>query len=94
MTPLGWDLFEQWRLLLTIICSVYAVVVTGRSLWSWVAYLSGQDRKTSLMRSYVVVQLLRLRFRRFAGEFVQIGFWLTVLLLVLQGHRYWAGRLG
>ncbi len=89
-----WDLFEQWRILLTVVCTVYAVVVTGRSLWSWAVYLSGRDRRTSLLRSYIVVQLLRLRLRRFAGELLQIGFWLAMLLLVLYGHRHWVEQTG
>jgi len=89
-----WDLFEQWRLLLTVVCTVYAVVVTARSLRSWLLYLSGRDRRTSLLRSYVVVQLLRLRLRRFAGELLQIGFWLAMLLLLLYGHRHWVQQAG
>jgi hypothetical protein len=49
-------------------------------------YLSGSGRTVSLIRSYVIVQLLRLRLRRFTWEFLQIGFWLAILLVLLSWH--------
>ncbi len=82
----GRDLFELWRLLLCTVCMIYAGVVTLRSLLRWDNYLSGPDRKVSLLRNYVVVQVLRLRFRRFAWEFVQTGLWLLVLVVLLYEH--------
>lgn len=82
----GRDLFEVWRLLLGTICTIYAVVVTGRSLWRWCIYFSGSERTTSLMRNYVIVQLLGLRPRRFTREFLQIGLWAAILLVLLYGH--------
>ena len=80
------DSFELWRLLLAAACSVYAALVTLRSLWTWVVYFSGPDRQTTVMRQYLVVQLLRLRPGRFAWELVQIAFWsvLAIILLRLQ----------
>jgi len=81
------DLFETWRLLLGVACSIYAAIVTARSLWGWFVYLSAPDRLTSVMRRYVMVQLLRLRIGRFAFEFAQIAFWLGCLLFVLRLHR-------
>lgn len=80
------DLFETWRLILGTACSVYAIVVTARSLWMWVLYLSGSERVMSLARRYLLVQLLRLRLRPFAGELVQIGLWLAVLIVLLNWH--------
>ncbi|MBN2561486.1 MAG: hypothetical protein JXQ75_11210 [Phycisphaerae bacterium] len=83
----GRDLFEVWRLVLGTICTIYALVMTARSLWRWCVYLSGADRTVSMMRSYMIVQLLRLRFRRFTREFVQIGLWLLILATVLYWHE-------
>lgn len=85
----GRDLFELWRLLLGTVCTIYAIVVTARSLWGWVEYLSGSDRTKSMMRKYVIVQLLRLHLRPFAWELAQIGFWALLFLVILYGHRHW-----
>lgn len=81
------DLFQVWRIVLSTLCGVYATVVTARSLWGWVEYLSGSDRRASLMRNYVLVQLLRLRPGRFAGEFTQISVWFAVFVCLLYLHR-------
>ncbi len=80
------DLFEMWRWLLCVVCAVYAVVVTGRSLWGWYEYLSKQNRTRVIVRKYVLVQLLRLRLRPLARELSLIGFWLILLAFVLSGH--------
>ncbi len=83
----GRDLFQTWRLVLATVCVVYAVIVTTRSAWRICLYFSGSQRTTSMMRTYLVVQILRLRFRRFAWEFVQIALWLSLLVALLYGHR-------
>lgn len=86
MSLLERDLFEHWRLLLGLICTVYATVITVRSLYEWLHYFSGPDRTTSLMRNYVVVQLLSLRMGRFKEELLGIAFWLGALLILLRLH--------
>jgi hypothetical protein len=83
----GRDLFQTWRLVLTTVCAVYAIVLTVRSAWRICLYFSGSQRSTSMMRTYLIVQILRLRFRRFAWEFGQIAVWLSLLLALLYGHR-------
>ena len=87
MNPDRYDLFELWRLALGLVCTIYALVVTGQNLWEWIVYLSGRDRATVLVRQYVLVQLLRLRVRRFAGELAQIVFWLVALAVILRWHQ-------
>ena len=89
----GRDLFESWRLLLTTVCSIYALVITGKSLWEWVVYLSAPDKATTLMRSYVISSLLRIRVRSFAGELIQIAFWSAALLLILVLHQKISGMV-
>lgn len=86
MSLLDRDLFESWRLLLGLLCTVYAAVVTIRSTWEWVLYFSGPDKTTALMRNYVVAQLLGLRLGRFRSELLQIALWLVVLLGLLRLH--------
>ena len=39
-----------------------------------------------MMRSYLAVQLLRLRFHRFGWEFAQIGLCSAILVAVLYWH--------
>ena len=87
----GRDLFEVWRFLLGTLCTIYAIVMTARSLWGWIAYLSAPGRTMTLMRNYVVVSLLRLRVRRHAWELTQTAFWLAVLAVLLDLHRNWLG---
>ncbi len=82
----GRDLFEMWRWLLCVVCTVYALVVTGRSLWGWIEYFSGRDRTRVILRNYVLVQLLRVRLRPLAKELSLIGFWLILLAIVLSQH--------
>jgi hypothetical protein len=64
------DLFLFFRYLLGWIATIYATIVTVQSSWGWYVWLSGQDRYISLLRRYVIVQGLRLRFRAFWGDVV------------------------
>jgi hypothetical protein len=80
----GRDVFEEWRLILGTVCTIYAVVVTTRSIYGWIAYFTQPDRTTNLMRQYVIVQLLRLRIRPFAWELVQIAFWSLASIVLLR----------
>jgi hypothetical protein len=82
----GRDLFEFWRLVLGSICTIYALVIAARSLWGWLVYFSGMDRSVSMARQYLVVQLLRLRIRRFSGELLRIALWTGVLIYLLRLH--------
>ena len=83
------DLFEMFRWLLAVVCSVYTVVVTWRSLAGWLDYFQ-TSRETAVLGRYTLVLLLRMRFRRFAGELVQIVALTVVLVLLLYAHRGWS----
>lgn len=80
------DLFELWRLLLGTACGIYALVVTIRSVLSWVAHLAGQDRTSTLMRSYLSLHLLRLRWGRFTKELAIMGLYVVILMWLLNRH--------
>lgn len=80
------DLFESWRLMLAVICGIYATVVTLRSLWEWLVYFAAPDRSTQLMKRYVVLHLLRLRWSRFSKQWLMIGFYLLALVFLLYWH--------
>ncbi|HSW46375.1 MAG TPA: hypothetical protein VLM89_12475 [Phycisphaerae bacterium] len=83
-----WDLdfFETFRWLLAMVCTVYAAVVTWRSLVGWLAYFQS-SRETAVLGRYTLVLLLRMRVRRFAGELLQIVVLTAILILLLYAHR-------
>ena len=66
----AFHLFNFFRYVLAIVASVYATVITIQSLWNWYLWLAGQDRYVSLVRRYIVVHSLRLRFRTFWGDVI------------------------
>lgn len=80
------DLFETFRWLLAVVCTVYAVVVTVRSLLGWLEYFAS-TRETAILGRYTLVLLLRIRMRRFAGELLQIAGLTAFLVLLLYAHR-------
>jgi hypothetical protein len=86
VNPQPFDLFESWRYILALTCTVYATIITLRWMWGWYEYLWQPDRSRALMRRYAVVQLLRIRVRRFMGEGLQIAGWSVLLVWLLSRH--------
>lgn len=84
-------LFFRWGLGLLV--SVYASVVTVQSLWGWWVWLIGNDRYVSLLRRYLIVHGLRLRFTSFWGDVV-ICLLLTVAFLLMWRAHHEINRLG
>ena len=82
----SFDLFEAWRFVLAVACTVYAAIVMLRWMSGWYDYLYASDRGRATLRRYAVVQLLRLRARRFLGEGLQIGAWSILLVWLLSRH--------
>lgn len=64
------DFFQFFRYTLGTIATVYATVVTLQSLWTWYVFLAGSDKYIALIRRYVIVQGLRLRFKAFWGDVI------------------------
>lgn len=62
------DPFDFFRLTLSLIVTIYATIITLQSLWGWVGYLSGRERYMTVIRRYIVVHALRLRFKTFWGD--------------------------
>lgn len=81
------DLFETFRWLLAIVCSIYAAVCIWRSLIGWLTYFAS-SRQTAILGRYTLVLLLRVRARRFAAEVLQIVVLTVILLLLLSLHRH------
>ncbi len=81
------DLFVVFRRLLTLVCTVYAVACTLRSLWGWLMYFQ-TNRHTQVLGRYATVLLLRTRWRQFWSEWLQIG-----ILTLLLGAVVWLHHL-
>ena len=80
------DFFNFWRYLLATIATIYAVVVTAQSLWGWYVWFSGSEKYISVIRQYVLLQGLRLRFKTFWGDVIICLLLCVVLLLMWPLH--------
>jgi hypothetical protein len=80
------DFFNFFRYVLAVIVTVYATVITLQSLYGWYVYLSGSDKYMTLIRRYVIVQGLRLRFRAFWGDVIICILLSVVCLLIFKAH--------
>src|SRR5436309_16004642 len=87
------DFFQFFRYTLGTIATVYATVLTLQSLWGWLVWLSGQDKYISLVRRYVIVHGLRLRFKAFWGDVI-ICILLTAVFFMLWHAHTVIYRLG
>lgn len=76
------DFFEFFRYFLGTVVTIYATVVTLQSLWGWYVWLAGGDKYISLVRRYVIVQGLRLRFKTFWGDVI-ISLLLCIAFLIM-----------
>jgi len=85
---LMWDLdpFQFFRLTVAWIATIYATVVTLQSAWGWVAYLSGGDKYMTIVRRYLIIHALRLRFKTFWGDVIICILLCVVFLLLWRLH--------
>jgi hypothetical protein len=81
------DLFGFFRWLLGWFLTIYCIIITAQSLWGWWVWLAGNDRYMSLLRRYLIIQALRLRFRAFWGDA------LICLLLCAAFALIWRAQL-
>ena len=80
------DPFDFFRWWLSTIVTIYASVITLQSLWGWYAWLAGSDRYMSLLRRYLIVHGLRLRFTAFWGDVIISILLCVVFLLTWRLH--------
>ena len=80
------DFFHFFRYLLGTIATIYASVLTLQSLWGWIVWLSGNDKYISLVRRYVIVHGLRLRFKSFWGDVIICMLLCVVFFLLWYSH--------
>ena len=87
------DFFNFWRYLIGWIVTIYASIITLQSLWGWYVWLEGRDRYMSMLRRYVIVSGLRLRFKTFWGD-VLICVLLCVAFAILWRAHWIMSDLG
>jgi hypothetical protein len=80
------DLFFFFRRVLVTLVTVYATVITLQSLWEWYRWLSGQDKYLGLLRRYLIVHGLRLRFTSFWGDLLICVLLCVAFLLLWRAH--------
>lgn len=81
------DLFDIFRWSLSWIATIYATVITLQSLWGWYVWLAGSDKYMSMLRRYVIVQGLRLKFRAFWGDVI-ICLLLSIAFCIMWHAHY------
>ena len=81
------DPFDFFRWWLSWIATIYATIITAQSLWGWYVWLAGSDKYISLLRRYLVVHGLRLRFRAFWGDVIICGLLCVAFLMLWRAHR-------
>jgi hypothetical protein len=81
------DPFDFFRWWLGWIATIYATIISVQSLWGWYVWLAGSDKYISLLRRYLVVHGLRLRFRAFWGDVIICGLLCVAFLMLWRAHR-------
>ena len=80
------DFFDFFRWVLGTIVTIYATIVTLQSLWGWYVWLSGSDKYITMLRRYVIVHGLRLRFKTFWGDVIICILLCVAFLLLWRAH--------
>ncbi|HSI36788.1 MAG: hypothetical protein ACAI43_25925 [Phycisphaerae bacterium] len=81
------DPFHFFRLTVGWVATIYATVVLVQTLWGWVVYLSGGDRYMTVVRRYLVLHALRLRFKSFWGDVLVCVLLCWVFVLIWMAHN-------
>lgn len=80
------DFFNFFRYFLGTVATIYATIITLQSLWGWYVWLAGGDKYISMLRRYLVVHGLRLRFKAFWGDVIICGLLCVVFVLLWHAH--------
>jgi hypothetical protein len=80
------DPFDFFRWWLGWIATIYATVITLQSLYGWYVWLAGSDKYIALLRRYILVQGLRLRFKAFWGDVIVCALLCVAFLLLWRAH--------
>jgi hypothetical protein len=84
---LKFDPFDTFRWAVGWVVTVYATVITVQSLYGWYVWLAGEDRYIGLVRRYLIVHGLRLRFKSFWGDAIITALLCVAFLIMWRAHR-------
>lgn len=80
------DLFNFFRWGLSIVVTVYCTVIMAQQSYQWYVWLATNDRYIAMMRRYLIVHGLRLRFRTFWGDVLICLLLCIVFALLAVAH--------
>lgn len=80
------DLFEFYRFMLAVLVTTYAVIKLLTAIWRWRGIYGEARAGSAVLYRYLLVLLLRARFRRFAYELTVIGGLVAVFVLLVWRH--------
>lgn len=81
------QIFETFRWLLAIVCTIYTLIVSAQTLHGWLVYFAG-SRRSAILGRYTLALLLRIQLKRFARELAQIVGLLALLGALIYAHRW------
>jgi hypothetical protein len=81
------DLFNFFRIWLGWIVTIYASILTLQSLYGWYVWLAGQDKYIGMLRRYLIVHGLRLRFKTFWGDVIICVLLCVIFLMMWHAHH-------
>jgi len=80
------DFFHFFRYLLGWLAAIYCTVVTLQSGWGWYVWLAGSDKRMTILRRYVILHALRLRFMAFWGDVIICILLMTAFIILWWMH--------
>ncbi len=86
----GQDLFGLYRTLLTLVLCVYLCIRAFNFADQLLSSTASAGRRQAMAFQYLLVQLLRIRIRRFAWDLLQVAVLLVAFAYVLSLHWSWA----
>lgn len=80
------DIFNFFRYWVGVVVTIYASIITLQSLYGWYIWLAGQDKYIGMLRRYLIVHGLRLRFKAFWGDAIITVLLCVAFLLLWRAH--------
>lgn len=80
------DLFHLFRQLLALVCVIYVLITTLRTLNRWFGPTDPSQHQRLRLKRYLTTQLLRVKTHRFSFDLVQIGILLALLCYLITLH--------
>lgn len=83
---MSFDLFEFYRFLLAALLCIYGTIKLVSFIWQWQGFAAEGRGGVTLAARYLLILLLRLRFRRFALDLIEVSGLVAILAVLLRLH--------